>query len=93
MGQRPDLSSCGRSAESLICCTNREHQAPGDINQSMASLNSTSQHQDLTLPNILQAPLLETLSQTNSKIGTVPFIKNKENYKKKKKNATDEGAR
>ena len=50
----------------------------------MASLNSTSQHQDLTLPNSLQAPLPETLSQTTSKIGTVPLIKNKENDQKKK---------
>ena len=60
----------GLVSPSLNCWTNRECQAPGNINQSEVSQRSTSQYQDLALPSLLQTPLLETSVRTTSKTGT-----------------------
>ena len=49
--------------------TNGEPQTPGNINQSEDSRRSSSQHQDLALPNCLQTPVLDALGQTTSKTG------------------------
>ena len=44
--------------------TNREHQNPGDMNQSKVSWRATAQHWDPALPNCLEFPVLETSGQT-----------------------------
>ena len=50
--------------------TNRESQAPENMNCSEVFQRSISQHQDPALPNCLKTPLLETSGQTTSKTGT-----------------------
>ena len=57
----------GLVSPSLNCWTNRECQAPGNINQSAVSQKSISENQDSALPNCLQTSLLEISGWTTSK--------------------------
>ena len=54
------------------CWTNKELQAPGNINQCELSQRSSSWHQDPAPPNCLQTPVLDASGQTTSKRGTQP---------------------
>ena len=64
--------------------TNREPQAPGNINRTEASRRSSSQHQEMALSNCLQTPVLDASGQTTSKTGIQPYPpkKKKETTKK-----------
>ena len=66
---------------SLNPWTNREPQTPGNIHRSEVSWSSLSQHQDPALPNSLQTPVLETLSQTTSETGTQSHSHTQKNQK------------
>ena len=60
--------------------TNREHQNPGDMNQSKVSWRATAQHWDPALPNCLEFPVLETSGQTTRR--QEPIKKKKRHDKK-----------
>ena len=72
------------------CWTNKELQAPGNINQCELSQRSSSWHQDPAPPNCLQTPVLGASGQTTSKTGTQPHPSKNEMTKKY---VTDEWAR
>ena len=75
------------------CRTNREPQAQGSINQSETYWRASSWHQDLALPNCLQAPVLDISGQTTSKTGIQPHPSKKEKNEKTKNYVTDKGTK
>ena len=62
----------GEGRSSYSSGTNRERQAPGNINWSEVPQRSSLQHQDPSLSNCLQTPVLDASGQTTSKTGIQP---------------------